>query len=106
MKIGIIIETKDYEKSFNAMRFAVTAIKTGHSVKVFLLGDGVEIPFLNHDIFNVAAQVNEFNVVGGEIMACGTCMNIRQMRESDIFTVSTMMECVYMVEWADKIITF
>ena len=29
MKIGVIIETKEFEKSWNAMRFAVTAKKTG-----------------------------------------------------------------------------
>ncbi len=106
MKIGIIIETKDYEKAYNGMRFAVTAYKTGHKVKVFLLGDGVEIPYLNHELFNVAAHVNEFNHIGGEILACGTCMNTRSMKESDVFSVSTMVECVYMVEWADKVVTF
>ena len=106
MKIGIIIETKVYEKSWNGMRFAVSAVKTGHEVKVFLLGDGVEIPFLKHDLFNVGGQVTEFNEVGGELLACGTCMNTRHIKESDIFSVSTMMECVYMTEWADKLITF
>jgi peroxiredoxin family protein len=38
MKLGIIIETKEYEKAWNTMRFAVTAKKNGHEVKVFLLG--------------------------------------------------------------------
>ncbi|MFZ7120163.1 MAG: DsrE/DsrF/TusD sulfur relay family protein [Eubacteriaceae bacterium] len=106
MKIGIIIETQDYEKSYNAMRFAVTAYKTQHEVKVFLLGEGVEIPQLTHEKFNVAAYVKEFYQIGGEILACGTCMNIRNMKESEIFSVSTMIECVNMVEWADKVLTF
>lgn len=106
MKIGIIIETQDYEKAYNAMRFAVTAYKTRHEVKVFLLGEGVEISKLTHDRFNVAAHVKEFNQIGGEILACGTCMNIRNMKENDMFSVSTMIECVNMVEWADKVLTF
>ena len=38
MKIGIIIETKEPEKAWNAFRFAVTAKKQGHKVKVFLMG--------------------------------------------------------------------
>jgi uncharacterized protein involved in oxidation of intracellular sulfur len=29
MKLGIIIETKEYEKAWNAFRFAVTAKRTG-----------------------------------------------------------------------------
>lgn len=28
MKLGVIIETKEFEKSWNAMRFAVTAKKS------------------------------------------------------------------------------
>jgi peroxiredoxin family protein len=35
MKLGIIIETKEYEKAWNAMRFAITAKKNGNEVKVF-----------------------------------------------------------------------
>jgi len=37
MKLGVIIQTKEYEKAWSAMRFAVTAKKTGHEVKVFLI---------------------------------------------------------------------
>ena len=36
MKIGVIIEIKDFEKSWNAMRFAVAARKNGYEVKVWL----------------------------------------------------------------------
>ena len=38
MKIGIILETKEYEKARNAFRFAVTAKKQGHETKVFFNG--------------------------------------------------------------------
>jgi hypothetical protein len=36
MRVGVMIETKEFEKSWNAMRFAVTARKNGHEVKVWL----------------------------------------------------------------------
>lgn len=51
MKLGIIIETKEYEKAQNAMRFAVTAKKNGHEVKVFLMGEAVEIENIEHEKF-------------------------------------------------------
>lgn len=39
MKIGIILETKEYEKAWNAFRFAVTAKKQGNrSVKHIFFG--------------------------------------------------------------------
>jgi len=106
MKLGIIIETKEYEKAWNAMRFAVTAKKNGHEVKVFLMGEAVEIENIEHEKFNVAEQVNAYNEVGGEILACGTCLKSRNMSGTDVCPISTMIDCVNMVEWADKVVTF
>jgi uncharacterized protein involved in oxidation of intracellular sulfur len=106
MKFGIILETKEYEKAWNAMRFAVTSKKQGHEVKVFLMGEAVEVENLTHDKFNVAEQVKAFNEVGGDILACGTCLKSRSMNGSDACPLSTMIDCVEMVEWADKVITF
>jgi sulfur relay (sulfurtransferase) complex TusBCD TusD component (DsrE family) len=106
MKLGVIIETKEFEKSWNAMRFAVTAKKNGHEVKVFLMGEAVEIENLTHDHFDVAAQVSVFHDVGGYVLACGTCLKSRSMGGTDVCPVSTMIDCVEMVEWADKVVTF
>lgn len=106
MKLGVIIETKEYEKAWNAMRFAVTAKKNGHEVKVFLMGEGVEVENLTHEKFNVAAQVKTFNEAGGEILACGTCLKSRSMEGTNVCPMSTMIDCIEMVEWADKVVTF
>ena len=53
MKIGVIIETKEFEKAWNAFRFAVTAKKQTHEVKVFLMGEAVECEGLIHEKYNV-----------------------------------------------------
>lgn len=106
MNLGIIIETKEYEKAWNAMRFAVTAKKSGHEVKVFLMGEGVEIENQTHEKFNVAEQVKVFYESGGEMLACGTCLKSRQMGATDVCPINTMLDCLNMVEWADKTITF
>ena len=42
MKIGVILETNEFEKAWNAFRFAVTAKKQGYEVKVFLMGEAVD----------------------------------------------------------------
>jgi uncharacterized protein involved in oxidation of intracellular sulfur len=106
MKLGVIIETKEFEKSWNAMRFAVTAKKKGHEVKVFLMGEGVEIEYLTHEKYDVAAQVKAFDELEGEILACGTCLKSRGMNGTDVCPINTMIDCVEMVEWADKVVTF
>lgn len=106
MKLGLIIETKEYEKAWNAMRFAVGAKKKGHEVKVFLMGEGVEIENLTHEKFNVAAQVLAFHELKGVILACGTCLKSRNMGETEVCPINTMIDCIEMVEWADKVVTF
>ncbi len=106
MKIGIIIETKEPEKSWNALRFAVTSKKQGHEVKVFLMGEAVEIQNLTNDKYDAAAQLKEFEKVGGEILACGTCLKSRMMDGNEVCPISTMIDCVNMVTWADRVLTF
>lgn len=106
MKIGIIIETKEYEKAWNAFRFAVTAKKLEHDVKVFLMGEAVECEGLTHDKYNVDEQLNQFVAIGGEILACGTCLKSRKLEESASCPIATMVDCVNLVVWADKVVTF
>lgn len=107
MRLGIIIQTKEYEKAWNAMRFAVAAkMAGGHSVKVFLMGEAVEIENLEHDVYNVSEQLKAFHNLKGEIMACGTCLKARSMDATEVCPMNTMSDCVEMVEWADKIVTF
>lgn len=106
MRIGIIIETKEFEKAWNAFRFAVTAKKQEQEVKVFLMGEAVECEGLTHEKYNVNEQLKMFVSIGGEILACGTCLKSRQLNATDACPVSTMIDCVNMVTWADKVVTF
>ena len=106
MKFGIIIETKEFEKAWNAFRFAVTSKKPGHEVKVFLMGEAVECEGLTHEKYNVDEQLNKFIAAGGEIMACGTCLKSRQLNGTDACPLSNMVDCINMVTWADRVVTF
>lgn len=105
MKLGIIVETKEYEKAWNAFRFAAAAKKNGHEVKVFLMGEAVECEGLTHEKYDVAGQLKTFVEAGGEILACGTCLKSRNMSGSNVCSISTMIGCVEMVKWADKTVT-
>lgn len=106
MKIGVILETKEFEKAWNAFRFATTAKKNQHEVKVFLMGEAVECEGLTHEKFNVDEQLKNFIKEGGEILACGTCLKSRHLEGSDVCPISTMIDCVKLVEWADKVVNF
>ena len=106
MKIGIILETKEPEKAWNAVRFANAGLLKGHEVKLFLMGEAVECEFIEHKKYNVADQINKFLELKGILFACGTCLKSRQLEEKTVCPISTMNNCVEVVEWADKMVTF
>jgi uncharacterized protein involved in oxidation of intracellular sulfur len=106
MKFGIILETREPEKAWNAFRFAVTSRKQGHEVKVFLMGEAVECENLSHEKYDVADQLRAFVTAGGEILACGTCLESRQLGATEVCPISTMVDCVNLVGWADRVVTF
>jgi sulfur relay (sulfurtransferase) complex TusBCD TusD component (DsrE family) len=106
MKIGIIIETNDPEKAWNGVRFANTALKKGHEVKVFLMSAGVEIESIVHEKYNAKQQMDEFIQNNGTVLACGTCIKSRNQTSTDVCPISMMTDCLDMVEWSDKVVTF
>ena len=107
MKIGIILNTNDAETCWNCFRFGNEALKKNHSAKVFLLGKGVDTEDVKDDKFPfLEGTINKFIKNNGTILACGTCLNMRQKEESKICPVSTMEEMLQLVEESDRILTF
>jgi uncharacterized protein involved in oxidation of intracellular sulfur len=106
MKIGIIIETNEPEKAWNGVRFGNAALKQGHEVKIFLMSAGVEIESIVNEKYNAKKQIDEFVQNKGIVLACGTCIKSRNQEGTDVCAISTMIDCVNMVEWADIVITF
>ena len=106
MKIGIMLETNEPEKAWNGVRFANTALTQGHEVQLFLMSAGVEAESITHPRYNVREQLHTFIEKNGTVLACGTCIKGRNQAESEACPISTMMDCLHMVEWADKVITF
>ena len=70
------------------------------------MGEAVECENVKHAKFDVAAQIKVFVDAGGTILACGTCLKSRHLEGSEWCPLSTMADCVAMVEWADKVVTF
>jgi uncharacterized protein involved in oxidation of intracellular sulfur len=106
MKLGIIIETNNPEQAWNGVRFANAALKRGHDVRIFLMSAGVEIENIVHEKYNAKKQIEDFVENKGLVLACGTCMKSRNQTASDVCPISTMNDCVEMVEWAEKTVTF
>jgi uncharacterized protein involved in oxidation of intracellular sulfur len=106
MKLGVIIETNNPEKAWNGVRFANEVLKKRHNVKLFLISAGVEIETISDEKYNVRSLLEKFAENNGVLLACGTCLKSRNKEEADVCPISTMQDCVEMVEWADKVVTF
>jgi uncharacterized protein involved in oxidation of intracellular sulfur len=106
MKIGIIIETNDPEQAWNAVRFGNAALKRGHESKIFLMSAGVEIESIVQERYNAKEQIEEFVENNGVVLACGTCIKSRGQNATEVCPIAYMSDCVEMVEWADKVVTF
>ncbi len=106
MKLGIVVYSNDAETIWNAFRLGVFSCKQGDTVSVFLLGKGVEAESLDGGKFDVIGQIRLFSEAGGSILACGTCLKIRQSNSSGICLVSTMQDLHALIQGSDKVLTF
>jgi uncharacterized protein involved in oxidation of intracellular sulfur len=50
--------------------------------------------------------MESFVSAGGQILACGTCLKIRNSRGTELCPLSTMNDLYEMVKEADKVLTF
>ena len=105
MKLGIVIYSNDPETVCNAFRLGVFSLKQKDNVKVFLLAKGVEAESLDNDKFKVSQQIQEFVDNGGQILACGTCLKVRNSNGSEVCPLSTMNDLYLLIKESDKVIS-
>lgn len=106
MKLGIIIHSADPETVWNAFRLGAFALKAGDAVAVFLLAKGVECESLDTDRFAVTTQMKALLEQGGKILACGTCLQLRDSAGTELCPLSTMQDLYELIRDSDRIVTF
>ena len=107
VKLGIILQSNKPEHIWNTFRLAVTALKAGHAVEIFLMSEGAELDDIRDtDDFDIYAKVAEFKSLQGGLYACGSCLKVRGKEESKVCPVATMDDLLAMVERSDKVLVF
>ncbi len=104
MRLGIVLHSNDPETAWNAFRFGVFALAQGDEVRVFLVGKGVEVLNLEDPSYDVKGQMELFKENGGEVVACGVCLEARKEKAS--CPVGSMNDLYEIVSWADKVVSF
>jgi len=105
MKFAIILNSNNPETSWNALRLGNQAMADGHDTNLFLLGPGVELEKSKNESFNVPEVLKKFINGGGNLFACGTCLEVRQ-QEAGVCPISTMSQLVEIIATSDKVVTF
>jgi uncharacterized protein involved in oxidation of intracellular sulfur len=106
MKLGIILTHCEPETVFNALRLANYSLAQGDAVKIFLVGQGVEIDQIDDPKFNVREQAQALLTAGGQFLACGACLKLRSSPGSEICPLSSLKDLYEIVRDSDRVLTF
>lgn len=105
MKLGIIITQTDPETVFNTLRLALYSLQQGDDVRIFLSGKGVDIDKIEDSQFDIKTEAKKVLDAGGEFLACGTCLKLRNSEGSEICPLSTLKDHYEVIRDSDKVIT-
>ena len=104
VKLGIVLNTKDPETAWNALRLGAKARDAQNEVSMFLLGAGVEIEDIKDGKFDVAGALNSYLDGGGKLLTCGSCLKVRQ-QAAGVCPISTMAQLVQLITESDRVIS-
>ncbi|HBX51776.1 MAG TPA: sulfur reduction protein DsrE [Bacteroidales bacterium] len=104
--IGIVISTNDVETIWNAIRFANFSKSEGDTVKIFLLGKGVELDNLVKTNKDLKEQTDTFLESGGTVLGCGTCLQSRKNNEPQVCRFSSMSDLYELIRKNKIVLTF
>lgn len=105
MKLGMVITQTDPETVFNALRLALYSLEQGDEVRIFLSGRGVEIDQIEDSTFNVREVAQKILDAGGEFLACGACLKLRNSEGSEVCPLSTLKDHYEVVRDSDRLVT-
>ncbi len=106
MKLGVVVSTDEAEAAWNAFRLCNFARAKGDEVRVFLVGKGVDFEKSSSEKFDSAGEAKKLLEAGGKIMACGTCLKIRERGGSELCPLSGLKDLYELVRECDKVVSF
>jgi len=101
----MVITQTEPETVFNALRLALYSLEQGDEVRIFLSGKGVDIDKIENEKFDVQGQARKVLDAGGQFLACGTCLKLRNSEGSEICPLSTLKDHYEIVRDSDRLVT-
>lgn len=104
--IGMVIYSNDTETVWNALRLANYSKNQGDTVRIFLLGKGVELDNLVKTDNDLKEQADKFLENGGIILGCGTCLQSRKNNEPQVCKFSSLADLYELIRKNKIVLTF
>ncbi len=104
--IGMVIYSNDTETVWNALRLANYSKNQGDTVKIFLLGKGVELDSMVKTNTDLKEQADKVLDNGGSILGCGTCLRSRNNKEPQVCTYSSLADLYALIRKNKIVLTF
>jgi uncharacterized protein involved in oxidation of intracellular sulfur len=101
----MVITQTDPETVFNALRLAPYGLEQGDKVRIFLSGKGAEIDKIEDPKFDVKGRTQKVLDAGGEFLACGACLKLRNSQGSEVCPLSTLKDHYEVVRDSDRLVT-
>jgi tRNA 2-thiouridine synthesizing protein D len=113
-KLVVMIFESPYgrEKTYTALRFALTALTDGHEVTVILIQDGIFTGKKDQkpsDYPNHAEYLQNAIDEGLKVIACGVCCDARGVKQDNLISgivIVGMHEIVKAVAESEKTVSF
>ncbi|MBI5539089.1 MAG: sulfur reduction protein DsrE [Bacteroidia bacterium] len=102
----MVISTNDVETVWNALRLANFSKDEGDTIKIFLLGKGVEVEILVKENTDIKEQAEKFLDSGGIILGCGTCLTSRKNDNPQVCKFSSMADLYSLIRSNKIVLTF
>lgn len=104
--IGMVIYSNDTETVWNALRLANYSKNQGDTVRIFLLGKGVELDSMVKTNNDLKEQADKFLDNGGSILGCGTCLRSRNNKEPQVCKFSSLKDLYELIRKNKIVLTF
>ncbi|HEY3411806.1 MAG TPA: DsrE family protein [Armatimonadota bacterium] len=106
MHLALILNSLNAETMSNAFRLGAFSLASGDAVTVFLMGEAVEIGRADDSWFGLPGKARAFIHEGGDVLACGTCLQNHGLGASDIYQTSDMKALHDLIGRADRVLSF
>jgi len=110
MRIGILLSTSpESQNSYSVYRISQALLAAGHSIRIFLMDDGVYNATVNRSKKKLFVKMDELISQGVEIALCAMSAEMRGIRKEELLSevgFSSQSELAEIAKSSDRFLSF